>query len=155
MKKHIAGLFGFTLLLAAASAHAQITQTVRVQVPFPFVAAGQNMPAADYSVMITEDTGLISLRSPGRSVIALSIRNMHPGKESHESFLRFERYGDIWVLEEVNHHGVDQVLRRSKIEQELARVKPAGQQTLMASIGLTEYRANLAGRPSRDRLHPR
>ena len=57
MKKHIAGLFGFALLLAAASAHAQITQTVRVQVPFPFVAAGQNMPAADYSVKITKDYG--------------------------------------------------------------------------------------------------
>jgi hypothetical protein len=37
------------------------------------------------------------------------------------------------VLEEVNHDGADQVLRRSKIEQQLARLKPAGQQTLMAS----------------------
>ena len=78
MKKHIAGLFGFALLLAAASAHAQISQTVRVQVPFPFVAAGQNMPAADYSVKITKDTGLIVLSSPGRSAMALSIRNVHP-----------------------------------------------------------------------------
>ena len=133
MKKHIAGLFGFALLLAAASAHAQITQTVRVQVPFSFVAAGENMPAANYSVKITKDTGLIILSSPGRSVIALSIRNVHPGKESFESYLKFERYGDIWVLEEVNHDGVDQVLRKSNIEQQLARVKPAGQQTLIAS----------------------
>jgi hypothetical protein len=133
MKKHIAGLFGFALLLAAASAHAQITQTVRVQVPFPFVAAGQNMPAADYSVTITKDTGLIILSSPGRSVIALSIRDVHPGKESFKSYLKFERYGDSWVLEGVNHDGADQVLRRSKIEQQLARLKPAGQKTLMAS----------------------
>ena len=58
---------------------------------------------------------------------------MHPGKESFESYLKFERYGDSWVLEEVNHDGVDQVLRRSKIEQQLARLKPAGQKTLMAS----------------------
>ena len=133
MKKHVVGVFGFALLLAAASAHAQITQTVRVQVPFPFVAAGQNMPAADYSVKITKDTGLIILSSSSRSVIALSIRNVHPGKESFESYLKFERYGDSWVLEEVNHDGVVQVLRRSKIEQQLARLKPAGQQTLMAS----------------------
>ena len=133
MKKHIAGLFGFALLLAAASAHAQISQTVRVQVPFPFVAAGQNMPAADYSVKITKDTGLIMLRSPGRSAAAFSIRNVHPGKESYRSYLKFERYGDRWVLEEVNHDGADQVLRKSKIEQQLAQLKPAGQQTLMAS----------------------
>jgi hypothetical protein len=46
MKNHIVGVFGFSLLLSAASAHAQITETVRVQVPFPFVVAGQNMPAA-------------------------------------------------------------------------------------------------------------
>jgi hypothetical protein len=133
MKKPIANLLGFALLLAAASAHAQITQTVRVQVPFPFVAAGQNMPAADYSVKITKDTGLIILSSPNRSVIALSIRNVHPGKESYESYLKFERYGNSWVLEEVNHDGIDQVLRRSEVEQQLARLKPADQRTLMAS----------------------
>jgi len=133
MKKHIVGVFGFALLLAAASAHAQITQTLRVQVPFPFVAAGQNMPAADYSVTITKDTGLIILRSPGCSAAALSIRNVYPGKESYKSYLKFERYGDRWVLEEVNHDGAYRVLRRSKIEQQLARLKPAGQQTLMAS----------------------
>jgi hypothetical protein len=39
VKKHIAGLFGFALLLATASAHAQITQTVRVQVPFTVTRA--------------------------------------------------------------------------------------------------------------------
>ena len=78
MKKHIVGVFGFALLLAAAPAYAQITQTTRVQVPFPFVAAGQNMPAADYSVKVTKDTGLILLRSPGRSAAALSIRNVAP-----------------------------------------------------------------------------
>ena len=91
------------------------------------------MPAADYSVTITKDTGLIILSSPSSSAMALSIRNVHPGKESYESYLKFERYGDSWVLEEVNHDGADQVLRRSKIEQDLARLKPAGQQTLMAS----------------------
>jgi hypothetical protein len=133
MKKHIAGLFGLALLLAAASAHAQITQTGQVRVPFPFVAAGQNMPAADYSVTVTEDLGLIVLRSPKRSVMALSTRKMHPGKESSESYLKFERFGDSWVLEEVNHDGDDQVLRRSKLERQLAQLKPTGQQTLMAS----------------------
>ena len=61
MKKQIAGLFGFALLLAAASAHAQITETVQVKVPFSFVAAGKTWPAADYKVQITQPTGLIKL----------------------------------------------------------------------------------------------
>ena len=84
-------------------------------------------------VKITQDTGLIILSSPGRSAMALSIRNVHPSKESFESYLKFARYGDSWVLEEFNHDGVDQVLRRTKIEQQLARLAPAGRQTLMAS----------------------
>ena len=91
------------------------------------------MPAADYRVQVTKDTGLIILSSPDRSAIALSIRNAHPGKESFECYLKFERYGERWVLEEVNHDGIDQVLRKSKMEQQLARLKPSGQQTLMAS----------------------
>ena len=66
-------------------------------------------------------------------MIALSITNEHPGKESFESYLKFERYGDSWVLEEVNYDGTDQVLRRSKVEQQLARLQASGQQTLMAS----------------------
>jgi hypothetical protein len=138
MKKHIAGLFGFALLLAAASAHAQITKTVQVTVPFPFVAAGRTMPAADYRIKITQDTGLIILTTPGRSAIMLSTRNEHPGKESGKSYLKFEHYGDDWVLEEVTYDGTEQALLRSKIEQKLAQLKPSGEQILMA--------ANISGR---------
>lgn len=133
MKKHITTLFGFALLLAAASAHAQITETVHVTVPFPFVAAGRTMPAADYSVKITQDTGLIVLTTPGRSAIVLSNRNEHPGKQSSESYLKFENYGNSWVLEEVTYDGTEQVLHRSKTEQNLAQLKPSGEQILMAS----------------------
>jgi hypothetical protein len=133
MKKHIAALFGFALLLAAASAHAQITRTVQVTVPFPFVVAGRTMPAADYSVKITQDTGLIILTTAGRSAIVLSNTNEHSGKQSSESYLKFEHYGDSWVLEEVTFDRTEQVLRRSKVEQKLAQLQPSGQQTLMAS----------------------
>jgi len=133
MKKYIAGLFGFALLLAAASAQAQITDTVRVSVPFPFVVAGRTMPAADYSVKITEDKGLIILNIPGRSPIVFSNRNEHPGKESGESYLKFERYANSWVLEEVTYDGTEQVVRRSKIERQLAQLKATGEQTLIAS----------------------
>ena len=64
---------------------------------------------------------------------AASLRNEHPGKESYESYLKFNRYGDGWVLEEVNHDGIDQVLPRTKVEQQLAQRQPTGQKTLMAS----------------------
>ena len=41
MKKHIVGVFGLALLLAAASADAQITQTTRVLVPFHLSRRGR------------------------------------------------------------------------------------------------------------------
>jgi hypothetical protein len=133
MKKHIVGIFGLAFLLAAASAHAQISETIQAKVPFPFVAAGRTMPAADYRVKITPDAGQIILTTPGRSAIMLSITNEHPGKESGKSYLKFGHYGDNWVLEEVTYDGTEQVLLRSKTEQQLAQLKPSGQQTLMAS----------------------
>ncbi len=133
MKKHIAALFGFALLLAAASAHAQITRTVQVTVPFPFVVAGRTMPAADYSVKITQDTGLIILTTPGRSAIVLSNTNEHAREETGKSYLKFEHYGNDWVLEEVTYDGTQQILHRSKIEQQLAQLQPSGEQTLIAS----------------------
>ena len=134
MKKHIAGLFGFALLLAAASAHAQITETIQVKVPFSFVAAGKTWPAADYKVQITQPTGLVKISAanvpPG---IMMSNTNEHPGREGGKSYMQFERYGDSWVLEQVAYDGTEQVLHQTKIEQRLAQLKPSDQQTLIAS----------------------
>jgi hypothetical protein len=134
MKKHIAALFGFALLLAAASAHAQITETIQVKVPFSFVAAGRAFPAANYQVRISQPTGLVTLSAANVGLaMMLSNKNEHPGMEGGKSYLKFERYGDSWVLEEVTYDGTEQVVHRSKIEQQLAQLKPSGEQLLMAS----------------------
>ena len=134
MKKHIAALFGFALLLAAASAHAQITETIRVKVPFSFVAAGKTFPAADYTIKITQPIGLVMLSAANAGpAIVMSDTNEHPGMEGGKTYLKFERYGDSWVLEEVAYDGTEQVLHRSKIERQLAQLQPSGEQTLIAS----------------------
>jgi hypothetical protein len=134
MKKYIAALFGFAFLLAAASAHAQITETIQVKVPFSFVAAGKAFPAADYQIKITQPTGLVTLRAANVGpAMMLSNKNEHPGREGGKSYMKFEHYGDSWVLEEVTYDGTEQVLHQSKVERELAQLKPSGEQTLMAS----------------------
>jgi hypothetical protein len=134
MKKHIAALFGFAVLLAAASAHAQITETIQVKVPFPFVAAGKSWPAADYNVQITQPTGLVKISAANvPPAIVMSNTNEHPGREGGKSYMQFERHGDRWVLEQVAYDGTEQVLHQTKIEQRLAQLKPSGQQTLIAS----------------------
>ena len=82
MKKHIAALFGFALLLAAASAHAQITETIQVKVPFSFVAAGKTFPAADYTIKITQHTGLVTLSTAAPGGDRLSNTNEHPERKA-------------------------------------------------------------------------
>ena len=134
MKKHIAALFGFAALLAAASAHAQITETIQVKVPFSSVAAGKSWPAADYTVRISQPTGLVTLSAATvPPATMLTNRDEHPGMENGKSYLKFELYGNSWVLEEVSYDGTEQVLHRSKIEKQLAQLKTSGQQTLMDS----------------------
>jgi hypothetical protein len=134
MKKHITGLFGLALLLAAASAQAQIAQTIQVAIPFPFVTAGQTMPAADYSLQITRDSGLVILSSiTGKSAAQITTKDYRP-KEVEKSYLRFQRYGNTWVLKEVTLGGMAQVLPMGKVERQLAQVNPSRQQTLMALV---------------------
>ena len=90
MKKLIVSLFGFALLLAAASAHAQITETIQVKVPFSFVAAGKTFPAADYTIKITHPTGLVTLSAANVGpAIMMSNTNEHPGREGGKSYMQF------------------------------------------------------------------
>jgi hypothetical protein len=63
----------------------------------------------------------------------MSNTNEHPGREGGKSYMQFEHYGDSWVLEQVAYDGTEQVLHRSKIEKQLAQLKPSGEQTLRAS----------------------
>jgi hypothetical protein len=132
--RSLVSLFGLVLLAAAVSAHAQITETIQVKVPFPFVAAGKAWPAAEYKIKITQPTGLLTLSAANVGpAIVMSNTNEHPGMEGGKTYLKFERYGDSWVLEEVAYDGTEQVLHRSKIEQRLAQLQTSGEQTLMAS----------------------
>jgi len=92
------------------------------------------MPAADYSVQITRDSGLVILSSTtGKSAIQITTKDYRP-KEVEKSYLRFQRYGNTWMLKEVALGGVAQLLPMGKVEQQLAQLQPSGQQTLMASV---------------------
>jgi hypothetical protein len=134
MTKDIRGFVGLVLLLAAVSAHSQITQTIVVKVPFPFVAAGKTLPAADYRVQIVQPVGLVTLSSPGvRSVTMLTNKDQVPGARADQSYLQFRRYGETWVLEWVTYDGTAQLLNMGKVETQLARSKPSAEVALMAT----------------------
>jgi hypothetical protein len=110
------------LLLAAATASAQSTHHLRVTVPFPFVAAGTNCPAGDYTVDIDRHTSLVTLSSRPNSILFLTINDPWPAQRDR-SYLRFRHFGERWVLQEIVALGNVQQLNVSKLETEYAQAK--------------------------------
>jgi len=132
MIKQIKSIVGLAILLAAVSAYAQIEQTVQVKVPFPFVAAGKVFPAADYRIRIVQPTGLVTLTSPGiKSATMLTNKNERQEGGDDKTYLQFQRYGESWVLSQVNYDGTAQLLHVGKEERELPMSQPAVPTTLI------------------------
>jgi hypothetical protein len=120
MTKRIGSLIGVGLLLAAVSASAQSTNAVRVKVPFPFVTAGKIWPAADYSVQIRTENSTLTLSSPGiSSALIRTTPEERPGEG--RTYLRFQRSGDRWFLQEVTLAGTAHVLPTGELDK--GRVK--------------------------------
>jgi len=132
MTKRIRSLIGVALLLlAAVSAFAQTTRAVRVKVPFPFVTAGKSWPAGDYRVQIRTDNRTLTLISPGLASATVLTTTDERSRE-RRTYLRFQPYGDRWVLHEVTQDGTAQVLTWGELESELSKLKPSCQETLVA-----------------------
>ena|SRR5437762_10322992 len=132
MTRQIRSLIGVVLLLVAVSAFAQTAHTIRVKVPFPFVTAGKSWPAGDYRVQIRTDNSTVTLNSPGMaSATVLTTTDDRSGER--RTYLRFQRYADHWVLQEVTIDGMAQVLTSGELNSELAKLKPSCQETLVAS----------------------
>jgi hypothetical protein len=130
MAKQIRRLIGAALLLAAVSASAQTV--VKATIPFPFVTAGKSWPAADYTLKISMHNGMLTLSSPGiGSAMILTTGTQRSGEK--QSYLRFQRLSDRWVLHEVTAFDTARVPSPGKLEKELARHNPSLQETIVAS----------------------
>jgi hypothetical protein len=133
MTKQIRHFVGLALLLAAISASAQITHTIEVKVPFSFIAAGKNWPAADYRVKIDKHTGFVTLTTAGIApATVLTNKDDRPG-EAGQTYLRFRRYGERWVLQEVTQDGTAQLLNMGKLERQVAKLNSPGQVTTITA----------------------
>lgn len=110
--RNIAKLLGaLALMLAAISANAQ--HTTQVTVPFEFSAAGRILPPGDYWVSFNAGSELMTLRGPDLSSIILMSA---PGDrfKDERNVLRFQRYGDEWLLRQVVFAGSVRVLPAPK-----------------------------------------
>jgi hypothetical protein len=118
MKKLIRNLIQVALLVAAVSAFAQDSRATRVKVPFPFVAMGKNWPAGDYKLQLSAEHRSLTLNSPtGRIAAVLTT----PQRYVDGSYLRFHRFGEQWVLQEVALGGKLQTLLSGKNDRALAK----------------------------------
>lgn len=133
MTKGIKYLVALLLFAAtAASAPAQFDHRAELNVPFSFAAAGRTYPAGHYTVTLDNQTGQVMLSSWPNSAVLVTT----PGDKisSWDSYLKFQGYGDRWVLREVNVSGTIRLVKPGKLEAELAKAKPAENTIFAAKI---------------------
>ena len=97
-KKH-AALLLMTLVALTGLLKAQMSTTIKAQVPFEFVANGETMPSGECKVDVVVSNGqtLLWIRSGKQYIFALPILD-ESSKASKRTALVFHRYGDQYFL---------------------------------------------------------
>jgi hypothetical protein len=135
----MAGMMALAVLASTRVAQAQ--ETMRVNVPFDFVAGNTSLPAGEYLVEASGPTHtllLIDRKDAISSALINTNAAVSAGPQS-ESKLVFNRYGDRYFLSQVWTAGYSsgRQLLKSAREKEMAKVaknETQGQVTLVASL---------------------
>ncbi len=115
-------LLASALLLALAPAIA--AQTSRFNVPFPFVGFDSDFAAGEYQMVLLPDSTFVRMYNmqtgQGRVV---PITPDRPCPEARRSALHFERYGNLYILRELESAmlGVSQKFPLAKKRQALVQ----------------------------------
>jgi hypothetical protein len=132
MTKRIASLIGLALL-AVVSASAQITNRVEVTVPFSFVAAGTTWAAGTYKLDLKPGTGLVMIQSQDSgSRFLMTQGGQFP--DNGNMRVRFQRYGNQWLLRAILGAGMQADVLPGKFERELMSRKSAESRTVLAHL---------------------
>ncbi len=99
MKKSIYSVIAFAVL--AASAFAAQSGELDVKVPFAFRAGSSNLPAGNYRVTETSP-GVVLIRGEKGSVFIPRAAVVLGTSESGKTTIKFNRAGDVYVLQSVN-----------------------------------------------------
>jgi hypothetical protein len=138
-----ATLFGFLLLLPLAQA--QVSQSIRGNVPFSFRVGDTVLPAGQYVVRpLSSGSAALQIQSSeakGKSIMCLA--NSATANSAQKSKLVFHRYGDTYFLSQVwpgNGLSTGSQFRPSKAERAIAnQMAAAGRPHTMelASVAFT------------------
>lgn len=88
-------------LVGVSSAHAQVDQVEKVNVPFDFYAEGQKLPAGTYNVGIDVDTDMTTLTSAATGHTVMFLGEPADNLYSDTPKLVFDHSGDTYRLHEV------------------------------------------------------
>lgn len=100
-------------LIGVSSAHAEVTQVERVNVPFDFYAENQKMLAGNYTVGLDFDNDVTTLTdSYGHKVMMLGVAADNTYKDHPK--LVFNRSGQSYFLREVQSPDLDLDVRVTK-----------------------------------------
>jgi hypothetical protein len=75
--------------LVLASVHAENNRTIRIHVPFPFIAGSKALPAGEYIVQQTSDSGLVMVYGRGEAHSAALMTRLADAKPTDEPGARF------------------------------------------------------------------
>jgi hypothetical protein len=115
MKNTMKSFIGVLVALAATSAIAQ--NSIQAKVPFAFSAAQQTLPAGDYRVTLDRVVDRVTLRGEDSGVILFVTPSVD--LRDRRSFLRFQRFGNDWVLTTAAFSGSTQELSTEDAEKRL------------------------------------
>ena len=96
------GLLG--LILAGIGANAQNLHEIKVNVPFTFTAAGKNLPPGEYHLLFNPFNAVVTLRGENSTAVFLMSASSDPSQDGR-SFVRFYRYGQYQLLQDVSLSG--------------------------------------------------
>jgi hypothetical protein len=123
-------------VVAAAAVYGQSTKTLKVTVPFDFVAGNRTLSAGQYSVAQGSVSGSVIINSADHKGCAIVLANaIQSAAAPNQGKLVFHRYGNTYFLAEVWGAGAcGRQIPQTKRERELAvRRLPGDNTTLTAS----------------------
>lgn len=138
----IPALLGLLLVGAVGSAQAQ--QSIRVNIPFAFMADKATLPAGEYLVQRPAIGGprvLMLQRIDGSAAAIVSAMSVQANDWQTETYLVFHRFGDSYFLSQIWTEGNKSGLQLSKSprEKELARNETPGEVTLLARLSVPKH----------------
>ncbi len=135
-------LFVFSLLFAlgayAAPAQAQTTERLVFTIPFEFTAGAERLPAGEYAVTRTSDTGLsyIIRSTDGRSMSIVAVKNtLQPNRAGDRAKLVFNAYRGQHFLTRLQPGGYDfgKEFHKPRAEREM-KAETTGERVTIAAV---------------------